>query len=101
MLLRIIVLPPDQELAEEQGTTGTMTCGKCIRFPATNQTVLRHLIEACTLASFGLGKEVVTDNSYRNALHSIAVPEWSKESGSRCVKQEDVWKMIENQQHPF
>ena len=41
---------------------------KMIRFPCEDESSIQELVDACTIASFGVGKEKVTDTSYRNAL---------------------------------
>ena len=42
--------------------------GKVIRFPCEDESSIQELVDACAVASFGVGEKEVTDLSYRNAL---------------------------------
>ena len=42
--------------------------GKVIRFPCEDESSIQEFVDACAVASFGVGEKEVTDLSYRNAL---------------------------------
>uniref|UniRef100_A0A1X7UX57 Fe2OG dioxygenase domain-containing protein n=1 Tax=Amphimedon queenslandica TaxID=400682 RepID=A0A1X7UX57_AMPQE len=39
-----------------------------LKLPSTDSTVLQDLLQSCSVASFGLGSQTVTDKDYRDAL---------------------------------
>ena len=60
-----VLSPPDNV----QVALGLLYSGKVIRFPSEDESSIQELVDACAVASFGVGeKQVYTDMSYRNAL---------------------------------
>ena len=56
------------KLLFEKKSDGAGDGWSCVTFPVSEQTSLKPLLDVCSVASFGLGDQQVTDKSYRDAL---------------------------------